>query len=235
MLPTRTAVLAAIVIAAGCDSSTAGNQPAVGDRNPITSGDAAASGDAATVPADAGTSGAIDSGPQTPSDTGTNMGPDSGPSSVDSGAAGTPDLGFAGDTGVAGGATATVRGLISRTAALRSGLDGRGHLFVAVMDQNPVTDRATAQALGNQLIMDADLTTEGSTVPYRIEGVPVINAEVFLSAFFDDNGTADLNDPMTGPDRGDLVNLSLRDPLRVQVDAPIEYELDIVLNTALPF
>jgi hypothetical protein len=70
-----------------------------------------------------------------------------------------------------------------------------------------------------------------------MEGVPVVNTELFIIAFFDDNGNADTSGDgsKAGPDKGDLVNLDLTNPLKVRVDHAGEIKVDVVLNAGLPF
>ncbi len=133
--------------------------------------------------------------------------------------------------------TATVSGSISRSAAIAAGLDGKGSLYVALMDKNPITDRATAKPMANLLIKDADLSASGAKVSYKVENVPVVHADLFVVVFFDDNGNADTSGDgsKAGPDKGDLLNLDLANPLKVKIDGPGDHQVDVVLNAGLPF
>lgn len=170
-----------------------------------------------------------------------NGAPEAGTPRTDAGAGSAVDDAGATDSGAIvidkDAGLATVSGFVSRTAPIASGLDGKGSLFIALMDKNPVTDAKNAKSLANILIKNADLSAAGAMVPFKLENVPVVHGYLFVSVFFDDNGNADTSGDgsKAGPDKGDLVNLDLVSPLKVKIDLAAEHKVDVVLNAGLPF
>lgn len=136
---------------------------------------------------------------------------------------------------------AVLTGVVSRSGDPASDGDGIGDLYIAVLDGNPLAGfgggGATPNAVGVQLIENADLSLTATQIEYRIEGIPPRSEAYYISAFLDDDDNAE---PGAGaqPDRGDLLNLeSLLPPaIPTQVmDSATEFLFDIDLNQTRPF
>ncbi|MCA9647195.1 MAG: hypothetical protein KC492_41185, partial [Myxococcales bacterium] len=137
-------------------------------------------------------------------------------------------------TGGSGGAvagTASLAGQIGRTARIPSGLDGVGNVYIAVFSDNPVTNM-NAEALANTLIMDADLSQDGTGVSYRVDNIPLSNEPRYVVAFMDDDGNVTPDDP--SPKKPDLIAFDGLSPITVTLAAPGVTELDLVLNAEIP-
>lgn len=137
--------------------------------------------------------------------------------------AGAPDLG-----GAMRGAS--LAGTIRRTAMPKAG--GKGPLYIAVFDGNPVVDSKNAVLVGQTLIAEADLAAADAMVSYRIEGIPHSPKVRQVLAFLDDNRTA--KPPSPGPDAGDLVTLDGIAGIKVTLPSEQEVTLNLVLNAVLP-
>jgi hypothetical protein len=137
---------------------------------------------------------------------------------------------------------AVLTGVVSRSGAPARDGDGIGDLYIAVLDGNPLAGFGggggpAPNAVGVQLIENADLSSTSTQIEYRIEGIPPRAEAYYISAFLDDDGNAE---PGAGaePDRGDLLNLeSLLPPAlpTLVMDAASAYEYDIDLNQTRPF
>lgn len=125
---------------------------------------------------------------------------------------------------------ASLSGTIRRTATPKAG--GKGPLYIAVFDGNPVVDSKNAVLVGQTLIAEADLAAMDAMVSYRIEGIPSSTKVRQVLAFLDDNRTA--KPPGTGPDAGDLVTLDGIGGIKVTLPAEQEVTLNLVLNAVLP-
>lgn len=88
-----------------------------------------------------------------------------------------------------------ISGSVTRQAAVTPPNDGKGVLYIAALAQ---CDHAE-KPLAVKVLADADLSSDMSGVPFQL---PEINQSVYLAAFLDDNGDADLKQPLPG--RGDL-------------------------------
>ncbi|MEZ4369455.1 MAG: hypothetical protein R3B07_01460 [Polyangiaceae bacterium] len=152
------------------------------------------------------------------------------------GAAGTSQGGASGSgAGGSGGAvsgTASLEGQIGRTARIPNGLDGIGNVYIAVFADNPVTNMS-AEALANTLIMDADLSQDGTGISYRVDNIPVSNEPRYVVAFMDDDGNVDPAAP--GPKKPDLIAFDGLSPISVTLASPGVTKLDLVLNAEIPF
>ncbi|MEZ4231804.1 MAG: hypothetical protein R3B89_21695 [Polyangiaceae bacterium] len=152
------------------------------------------------------------------------------------GSAGAASGGSAGAaSGGSGGAisgSASLEGRIGRTARIPSGLDGIGNVYIAVFADNPVTNM-NAEALANTLIMDADLSVDGTSVSYRVDNIPVSSEPRFVVAFMDDDGNVSQADP--SPKKPDLIAFDGLSPISVTLATPGVTELDLVLNAEIPF
>jgi hypothetical protein len=172
----------------------------------------AAGSDATT--ADAGTAPSADSGATT---------------TTDAGAPSTPATDAGSST--AGGATLT--GMVKRVATTQPSAGGKGNVYVAVFDNDPVTNRQNARAVGNALITDADMSSATASVAYTVTNLPPRSQQYFVIAFLDDNKNAPANAP--APDRGDLVSMDGFSAPKVTLASAASVTLDLNLTMALPF
>lgn len=141
--------------------------------------------------------------------------------------------GFGGDGGTGGVSdSASLEGQIGRTARIPSGLDGIGNVYIAVFSDNPVTNM-NAEALANTLIMDADLSVDGTGISYRVDNIPVSNEPRYVVAFLDDDGNVSQEDP--SPKKPDLIAFDGISPISVTLATPGVTKLDLVLNAEMPF
>ena len=138
----------------------------------------------------------------------------------------------AGGSGGAVSGTASLEGQIGRTARIPNGLDGIGNVYIAVFADNPVTNMS-AEALANALIMDADLSQDGTGISYRVDNIPVSNEPRYVVAFMDDDGNVDPAAP--GPKKPDLIAFDGLSPISVTLASPGVTKLDLVLNAEIPF
>ena len=110
---------------------------------------------------------------------------------------------------------------------------GKGIVYVALFDRDPVTDRTNAKVVGRVIVPDVDMTADTASVAYSIGGIPPRAEPYFVIAFLDDNHNAVTTNP--GPDKGDLVSLDGIAAPKVTVAKPGKTTLDIPLNAAMPF
>lgn len=128
----------------------------------------------------------------------------------------------------------SLTGRITRSTEPKSG--GKGGLFVAVFERNPITNRDNPGLVARTLIPDADMSAANASYTYTITDIPPRAEPYYITAFLDDNNTVNMNDPTkAGPDRGDLVSLDGLNFPTVTVSQPGQQTFDIVLNIALPF
>jgi len=168
-------------------------------------------------------------------DRGGGAGDDAGSGGMaDGGTAGETDAGGAGGTDAGGTAAAgRLEGVVTRTAEPRAG--GIGHLYIAVFDRDPVTNRDSAVVVARTLIENADMSDDAAEIPYSVEEVPPRAEPYFVTAFLDDDGDAGMDPETAGPDMGDLVVLEGLGSPQVTVSSAETVSFDIVLNTNLPF
>jgi hypothetical protein len=128
----------------------------------------------------------------------------------------------------------TLLGVVTREASTQPEEDGVGNMYIAVFGEDPIVNQDTDSLVGFQLIEDADVSADTAEVPYRVEGIPPRAEPYYVTAFLDDDNTADTSDPSAaGPDSGDLVAVeSFLPPSspQVTVDQATEVELDLLLN-----
>lgn len=137
------------------------------------------------------------------------------------------------DAGTPSGSTATLTGMVKRVATTNPSAGGKGPIYVAVFDSDPVTNRQNARSVGNALINDADMTSATAAVPYTITNLPPRSQQYFVIAFLDDNKTATTANP--APDRGDLVSMDGFSAPKVTLASATSVTLDLNLTMALPF
>ncbi|MGZ3449394.1 MAG: hypothetical protein ACXWUG_25270 [Polyangiales bacterium] len=128
---------------------------------------------------------------------------------------------------------AKLTGKVLRKALTKPQNGGKGDVYVAVFDHDPVTDRASAKVVGQTIVHDADMTADTAAVPYTIDAIPARSDPYFVIAFLDDNHTAKAAAP--GPDKGDLVSLDGLASPKVTLASATAVTLDLPLNTVLPF
>lgn len=121
-------------------------------------------------------------------------------------------------------------GSITRTAMPKAG--GKGPLYIAVFEGNPVVDSKKAVLVGRTVIDEADLAAADARVSYRIEGIAPSAKERQVLAFLDDNRTA--MPPSPGPDAGDLVTLEGIGGIKVSLPMEADVTLNLVLNAVVP-
>lgn len=128
----------------------------------------------------------------------------------------------------------TLVGKITRSTEPKSG--GKGGLYVAIFERNPITDMNNPGLVARTFIPNADMSAAGASYDYTLGPIPPRAEAYYITAFLDDNNTVDMNDPSNaGPDRGDLVSLNGFSFPTVMVTQPSQQTLNLVLNTALPF
>ena len=162
---------------------------------------------------------------------------------VDAGTSGLDDASTAPPSGDAdspatdGGAgnlgAATLTGKVKRVATTSPSAGGKGPIYVAVFDSDPVTNRQNARSVGNVLILDADMTSATAAVDYTITNLPPRAQPDFVVAFLDDNKTATTTNP--APDRGDLVSMDGFSAPKITIATATTATLDLNLTMALPF
>lgn len=121
-------------------------------------------------------------------------------------------------------------GKLTRTARPKNG--GKGDLYVAVFEGNPVVEMKSARLLGRQLIPAVDFSDDKTVVMYRVEGILPAQRETQVLAFLDDNHTVDQKN--LGPDAGDPVTLDGIGGIKVTLKPDAENVADLVLNALIP-
>ena len=125
-------------------------------------------------------------------------------------------------------------GVVQRTAT-KPTHGGKGSVYVAIFDGNPITSQATAKIVGRALLPGEDLTSDTAQVAYRVDGVPVRAAAYQVIAFLDDANAVTASNP--APASGDLVSLDLSAGfagVAVTVAIPGDVTLNLPLNVAMP-
>lgn len=151
---------------------------------------------------------------------------DSGPVATDTGVAVTDGA----VTETASGAS--LSGTVTRKAGTKPSAGGKGSLYIALFDGNPITDMMGAKLVARALIENVDMNPDGASIPYRIDGIPPSATERQVVAFLDDNKTASATNP--APDKGDLVTIEIPAFSGVKVKVAADTKLDLQLNAAIP-
>jgi hypothetical protein len=132
------------------------------------------------------------------------------------------------------GACASLSGVVKRTAtAPQHG--GKGAVYVAIFDGNPVTDATHAVVVARTLLPNEDMSAASAEVAYRVDGVPVRPAPYQVIAFLDDADAVSASNPQ--PASGDLISLDLSGGISgvpVTLSNPGDAPLDLPLNAAMP-
>jgi len=155
---------------------------------------------------------------------------------VDSGTTPTADAGSTTVTTDAGSSAtggATLTGLVKRVATTQPNAGGKGNVYVAVFDSDPVVNRQNARSVGNALVADADMSSATASVRYTITNLPPRSQHYFVIAFLDDNKNAPAGAP--APDRGDLVSMDGFSAPKVTLSSSTSVTLDLNLTMAMPF
>lgn len=159
------------------------------------------------------------------------------PVTADAGTTPTTPGADAGSTTVSDAGTttggATLTGKVKRVATTNPSAGGKGPIYVAVFDSDPVTNRQNARSVGNALIADADMSSATAAVDYTITNLPPRSQQYFVIAFLDDNKNATTAAP--APDRGDLVSMDGFSAPKVTLATATSVTLDLNLTMALPF
>lgn len=147
-------------------------------------------------------------------------------SGVDSGLTGdsgdTDDTGDSGDTNSL--TTATLSGVITRTAALTGDGEGLAAVWVYTVDPDKVAGRVEPD---NPQPLPANFTDADTEIAFTIENLPPQKEPFWVLAIFDDDGSG----WQLGPGTGDLLALDGRSLFQVVMDVPGQFELNLVLNT----
>ena len=160
--------------------------------------------------------------------------PDASPMPPPSPGPGTPDASSPMPEPPPTSTDATLAGSITRSTAPRAG--GRGSVYVALFDRDPVLMRDSAMRVAETIIEGADFSNSTARYEYEVSGIPPRPEPYFVIAFLDDNGTVDPSTPaLAGPDRGDLVSLEGLSSPQVTIATPDRMSMDLDLNFSLPF
>lgn len=127
---------------------------------------------------------------------------------------------------------ASMAGNVTRSAEPAAG--GRGNLYIAVLDADPVTSFGSANLVAMAVIESVDMSASGVSIPYRIDNIPLRAQAYYVNAFLDDNNNAAAGD-RPGPDRGDLVSLNGFSSPTITLSTAGEKTLNIVLSSRMPF
>ena len=126
--------------------------------------------------------------------------------------------------------TGSLSGDITRSADYSD--DGIGDLHVIVFGTNPIAGPGKPETIATALLPAVDLTDPATVVPYAVDGIPVRVDPYWITAIFDDNGTAS---PSGAPsDTGDLIPTINGDPPTFVMDSSIGLTLDLELNAQHP-
>lgn len=129
---------------------------------------------------------------------------------------------------------AALVGKVARKSGTKPSAGGKGSLYIAVFDGNPIIDSKGAKLVARTLIENVDMSADTASVDYRVEGIPPASTERQVVAFLDDNKTATESNP--APDKGDLVTIDIAgfSGIKVKVPTPGDHTLNLQLNAALP-
>lgn len=140
---------------------------------------------------------------------------------------------------------ATLKGVISRSAPPDNsvGGDAKGDIYIGLFDQSPLMGfgmvNPNAMVVARVIVPNSDLSAQGATISYTLEGVPPRQEPYYIVAFLDDNSSVNAADPSSAaPDKGDLVALkSLIPPSfeTVEIKTATEHTTNIDLSAAMPF
>jgi hypothetical protein len=112
---------------------------------------------------------------------------------------------------------------------------GKGTLYFALFDGNPITGAASATLITATTVANADLAADNAKVPYELGPFAVTTKELQLMVFLDDDNNVDPAKP--APGKGDLVSLSLSGGIggvRLKPASAGEMTVDVPLTAALP-
>lgn len=178
--------------------------------------------------------GGVDDAVETGSDAGRADAPSSEVSTTDPGDAGASGAG-ASDVGATeiGASTAKLVGKVSRTASAKPQHGGKGKVYLAVFDHDPVGDRANAKVVGQAILPSVDFNPDTASIPYEVNDLPPRSAAYYVIAFLDDDANASATGP--SPSKGDLVSLDGISAPKVVLASAKSVTLDLPLTTAMPF
>lgn len=124
-------------------------------------------------------------------------------------------------------------GKVTRVAATKPQHGGKGTIYLAVFDHDPVGDRMNAKVVGQALLPSTDFNPDTASIAYEIGGLTPRSAAYYVIAFLDDDGNASSTGP--SPSKGDLVSLDGISAPKVVLASPGTVTLDLPLTMAMPF
>ena len=133
-----------------------------------------------------------------------------------------------------GGASASLVGSVKRTST-QPAHGGKGTVYVAVFQGNPVTNASGAKMIARTLLSNQDLSSAGAQVAYRIDSIPPASAPYEVIAFLDDANSVSSTNPQPGS--GDLISLQLSGGISgipVTLAGAGVTSLDLPLNALMP-
>lgn len=143
---------------------------------------------------------------------------------------------------MAQGGTASLTGKITRSAAPGANGDAKGSIYIGVFTENPLSGfmaNPNAMVVATAVVADADLSANGASVDFKVEGIPVRPEAYYVTAFLDDNGNVDPNNVNSAlPDTGDLIAASFMNFMvqfpQVSFTTTGEVQQDFDLSLAIP-
>jgi hypothetical protein len=123
------------------------------------------------------------------------------------------------------GGDGVVQGTVSRTHPFAHDGVGDLHFFIFTSVPGPGAD----PPVGMKTLVDVDLSADGATVDYQITDLPIGETTLYISAFFDDDGSGS----MGGPTEGDLVVASSPEELAFVLPDASPVTVDLALNSLM--
>jgi hypothetical protein len=114
--------------------------------------------------------------------------------------------------------------------------DGRGDIYLTVMDECPASTGCFGEIIADVVISDADLSGEDGTVAFELTGIP--DGTYYLSGFLDD--APNTVNPDSIAETGDLVFFGQASPACVEVTvaggnvAEVNLDFNWIMPFALP-
>ena len=224
----RSAAIALLLLLAACSSSSA---PSTGGAGTTATGSSGGGGSASS--GGGGSSGGSPSGSGSGSSGGSSSGGVATPGD-DAGVAAGDDGGTTGAGACDASACGSIAGFVQRTSTAPTH-GGKGAVYIAVFDGNPITSQATATVVARQLLPGEDMTSATAQVAYRVDGVPVRAQGYQVIAFLDDANAVTASNPK--PASGDLVSIDTSagfGGVPVSVTSAGVVSLNLQLNVAMP-
>jgi hypothetical protein len=125
-------------------------------------------------------------------------------------------------------------GFVQRTSTAPTH-GGKGNVYVAVFDGDPVTNAATAVMVARSLLPNEDLSAATAQVAYRVDGIPFSATPYQVIAFLDDADAVSASSPQ--PASGDLISLQISNGISgvpATISSAGDVTLDLPLNAVMP-